>query len=288
MQPAAVSFFLTCNPLDNHSSHSDSTPLTMQLTAVAVQQVHKAGGQRKHVGVTCTSCVAILATVLRSAEVVFLGGWLPVWLHRQSSATKPTHDPTHHMQGDKTLYLSSLKSMLSEMRSCRPADTPFGHTQQLQPQFPKGTKVAKAQRLALNRARPPLAAAPSVWARRQEPISSLDHATWPHSAHATAAAAERAFWAQCALRPVMQPGGAKGAAAAASGAAPVRGLSAPAELGHVTAAAMSSKFLAVGTAFGAVLVWSVLEDRSCEPLFQVCAVIGGSRMWVHDEAGGGT
>ncbi|KAI8464835.1 MAG: hypothetical protein J3K34DRAFT_525878 [Monoraphidium minutum] len=94
---------------------------------------------------------------------------------------------------ERGLYLAGLKAMLSEMRARRPPDTPFGHTQQLQAHFRPGARVAKAQRLAIGRMRPPLAAAPSVWARRQEPAARLDHAPWPGPAHAAAAAAERAF-----------------------------------------------------------------------------------------------
>jgi hypothetical protein len=131
----------------------------------------------------------------------------------------------------------------------------------------------QAQRLAVGRARAPLAAAPSVWARRHEAVSRLDHAPWPHAAHAAAAATERTFWSRLSLRPMMQPGGAKGAAAAASGAAPVRGLELPRDHGCVTAISTSPSgvFLAAGTSLGTVLVWDVREDRPRAAWFQVGA-----------------
>jgi hypothetical protein len=171
---------------------------------------------------------------------------------------------------EEVLYLTGLAAMLAEMRAQRPADTPFGHTQQLQPRFPRGAKVGKAQRLAAGRARPPLAAAPSVWARRREAPAGLEHAPWPRAAHAAAAALERAFWARVPLRPLIQPGGAKGAAAAASGAEPVRGLTVNADLGcvNVAVAAPNGRFLAVGTSRGAVLVWDLREDRPAAAWFQ--------------------
>ncbi|KAI8464836.1 MAG: hypothetical protein J3K34DRAFT_525879 [Monoraphidium minutum] len=71
----------------------------------------------------------------------------------------------------------------------------------------------------------------------------------------------------------MQPGGARGAAAAAAGAAPVRGLGVPREQGVITAAsaAPSGVFLAVGTCRGSVVVWDVRDDRPKAPCFLVQA-----------------
>jgi hypothetical protein len=119
--------------------------------------------------------------------------------------------------------------------------------------------------------RPPLAAASSVWARRQEFVVHLDMAPWPGAAHLAAAAVERAFWARTLLHPAMQPSGALGAAAAAAGSAPVRGLDVAPKLGAVSciAAAPCGKFLAAGTERGAVAVWDLRERSPREPLFQV-------------------
>lgn len=138
----------------------------------------------------------------------------------------------------------------------------------------------QAQRLALSRARPPLSAAPSVWSRRREPIAPLDHAPWPHAAHAAAAVTERAFWSRVALRPLMQPGGREAAAAAAAGRVPVGGLTVGKDVGYVTvlSAAPSGAFLAAGTSHGAVVVWNLREDQHKDPWYQVG--------WVHCVAWG--
>jgi hypothetical protein len=44
---------------------------------------------------------------------------------------------------DQSFYLTGLKAMLAEMRARRPPNTPFGHTQQLRPQFYQGARLGK-------------------------------------------------------------------------------------------------------------------------------------------------
>eukprot|EP00879_Flechtneria_rotunda_P032122 GHRR01035279.1.p1 GENE.GHRR01035279.1~~GHRR01035279.1.p1 ORF type:complete len:291 (+),score=93.29 GHRR01035279.1:103-975(+) len=94
---------------------------------------------------------------------------------------------------DRALYLAGLRGMLWEMRHRRPPDTPYGHTQPLTPHFSQG-HVSKGHRIAVSRQRPPLAACPSVWARREAAVGRLEPGGWPHASHMAAAARERGFW----------------------------------------------------------------------------------------------
>jgi hypothetical protein len=43
------------------------------------------------------------------------------------------------------LYLRGLQGMLEEMRRRRPADTPYGHTQQLMVHLNQGSKASKVR-----------------------------------------------------------------------------------------------------------------------------------------------
>lgn len=54
----------------------------------------------------------------------------------------------------------------------------------------------QAGRVAVSRLRPPLAASPGVWARREAPTGRLQPGGWPTAAHLAAAAREREFWAK--------------------------------------------------------------------------------------------
>lgn len=54
----------------------------------------------------------------------------------------------------------------------------------------------QASRLAVSRARPPLAAPASVLAARQGPCGSMQGGGWPSHYHLAAAVRERAFWAK--------------------------------------------------------------------------------------------
>jgi len=67
----------------------------------------------------------------------------------------------------------------------------------------------QAQRLLIARMRPPLAAAPSVWRRRETPVGRIDFGGWPRAEHwEVAAKCERPFWAASRLVPCY--GGLKG------------------------------------------------------------------------------
>ena len=56
--------------------------------------------------------------------------------------------------------------------------------------------------MAAQRLPPPLAAGPAVWRRlTRERVCRAPPAAWPRPEHTAAAAAERLFWAQVALRP---------------------------------------------------------------------------------------
>ncbi len=56
--------------------------------------------------------------------------------------------------------------------------------------------LLQAARMALSRARPPLAACARVWALRQGPLGRLEGGAWGSLHHIAAAAKERAFWSR--------------------------------------------------------------------------------------------
>lgn len=56
--------------------------------------------------------------------------------------------------------------------------------------------LLQATRLAVSRARPPLAACARVWALRQGPLGRLEPGGWATHHHIAAAAKERAFWSK--------------------------------------------------------------------------------------------
>jgi hypothetical protein len=68
----------------------------------------------------------------------------------------------------------------------------------------------QAQRLLLNRLRPPLSAAPSVWKRRQTPVHMLGPGSWAGEQHLVAAKAERGFWRHVSVYRRMLVGGEGG------------------------------------------------------------------------------
>ncbi len=74
--------------------------------------------------------------------------------------------------------------------------------------------MPQAQRLAIGRMRPPLAAVPSVWRRRETPVARIEAGGFPRMDHWEASGrTEGGFWGAAVLRPkfVGQAGG-KGAA----------------------------------------------------------------------------
>ncbi|GLC73006.1 hypothetical protein PLESTF_001319000 [Pleodorina starrii] len=162
---------------------------------------------------------------------------------------------------EKQLYLQGLKAMLQEMRSRR-GDAPYGHTQQLSVYWPPYVRVTRAQRLAVQRVRPPLAAGPSVWRqllRDAEPAVRCPAAPWPPGPDtAVATGRERLFWAQVAMRPTHLT--AKGLPMAQVFR----------DLGPVTclSASPNGAFLALGTAPGALLVFQ-MRGPPVAPWFQV-------------------
>ncbi|KXZ48331.1 hypothetical protein GPECTOR_28g737 [Gonium pectorale] len=198
-------------------------------------------------------------------------------------------DDTHLEKADKQLYVQALKAMLQEMR-LRRGDAPYGHTQQLTPYWPSYIRVTRAQRMAAQRVRPPLAAAPAVCRRAAgigigaglgaaaaaasgaaaggAVVAAAPRADWrpgrarhappPRPEHSAAAAAERAFWAGVTLRPAHL--GAKNAPMAQVFP----------ELGPITATAASpaGSLLALGTAPGATLVYD-MRGRPGAAWFQV-------------------
>lgn len=149
---------------------------------------------------------------------------------------------------------------------------------------PSTSPARQAQRLAMGRARAPLAAAPSVWARRQARPTSLGHAQWSGPAHAAAARRERAFWARAVLRPLtVQPGTGGGANKAAGGKAAgpaLRPLTLPEAAGYVTAlsAAPCGRFVAAGGARGGVGVWDLGHGAPSEPWLLVSSAPAAKRM----------
>ncbi|KAG2500495.1 hypothetical protein HYH03_001274 [Edaphochlamys debaryana] len=167
-------------------------------------------------------------------------------------------DDTHMRRDEKQLYVQGLKAMLEEMRARR-ASAPYGHTQQLSVYWPPYVRVTRAHRLAAQRVRPPLAAGPSAWRRMALPaVGRAPHAPWPRPDHTAAAATERLFWGQVALRPTYLT----------SKNAPM--VQVFKELGPITAlsASPSGALLAVGTAPGAMLVFD-MRGRPAAPWFQV-------------------
>jgi hypothetical protein len=60
--------------------------------------------------------------------------------------------------------------------------------------------LLQAARMALSRARPPLAACARVWALRQGPLGRLEGGTWASLHHMAAAAKERTFWSKVEKR----------------------------------------------------------------------------------------
>ncbi|KAG2421996.1 hypothetical protein HYH02_015549, partial [Chlamydomonas schloesseri] len=150
--------------------------------------------------------------------------------------------------------------MLQEMR-LRRGDAPYGHTQQLSVYWPPYVRVSRAHRMAAQRLTPPLAAGPAVWRRlTQERVARAPPAAWPRPEHTAAAAGERLFWAQVALRPSYLT---------AKNAPMVQVFK---ELGPITATAASPNgaLLAVGTAPGVMLVFD-MRGRPAAPWFQVMA-----------------
>ena len=68
--------------------------------------------------------------------------------------------------------------MLQEMRRAR-GDVPYGHTQQLNMYVAVGRKMARVQKMMALRMRPPLAAGPSVWHRKNQHIFHTTMAPLP-------------------------------------------------------------------------------------------------------------
>ncbi|GIL86352.1 hypothetical protein Vretifemale_14656, partial [Volvox reticuliferus] len=165
---------------------------------------------------------------------------------------------TNMARHEKQLYLQGLKAMLQEMR-LRRGDAPYGHTQQLSVYWPPYVRVTRAQRLAAQRARPPLAAGPAVWRHLlRDPLSRVGLGLWSGPDCAVAAQRERLFWSQVALRPSYLT---------AKNAPMVQVFR---ELGPITAlsASPNGAFLAVGTAPGAMLVFN-MRNKPVAPWFQV-------------------
>lgn len=83
----------------------------------------------------------------------------------------------------------------------------------------------QAARLAVSRARPPLAACGRVWALRQGPLGRLEAGSWAGQHHMAAVAKERAYWSRVSESEghrsdtVVSPLGGRGGAGAFSGAA---------------------------------------------------------------------
>jgi hypothetical protein len=128
----------------------------------------------------------------------------------------------------------------------------------------------QAQRIALSRMRPPLAASRGVWRHCAAPAARVQAPPQPTQRHLTVAVRERELWAGAALRPRMQRGSLPRPASLTD-----TSLLVPDALGYITALSGCpwGALLAAGTSKGALLVWDVRVDREARPLFQVCDAV---------------
>lgn len=156
--------------------------------------------------------------------------------------SSPIAQPT-----SKQLYIGGLRAMLKQMRAQRPPDTPFGHTQQLQPEIDASVSITRAQRLAISRMRAPLSATAAVWRRREGPVGKIVPGSWPRGEHVGASLSEADYWLDVRIGAGPRPPVRKG------------GLQVPPAFGPITAVLCCplGNLMAVGTSHGGVVVYDL-------------------------------